>query len=96
MCVGGEWGSFLPKIPTHNLSFVKVWGLGSILVCTKNNLFKMFMGWEYSQTLGAPPTKPFPENHTLNTNSKNFYKWTSVSMTSQTRFKTIHEIWHPE
>ena len=72
VCVGGEWGSFLPKIPTHNLSFVKVWGLGSILVCTKNNLFKMFMGWEYSQTLGAPPTKPFPENHTLNTNSKNF------------------------
>lgn len=92
----GSRGSFLLRIPTHNLSFVKVWGLGFIPVCTKNHLFQVFLGWEYSQTLGAPPTKPFSENHTLNTNSKNFYKWTSVSMTSQTRFKTIHEAWHPE
>ena len=60
LCVlAGSGGSFLLGIPTHNLSFVKNWGLGFILVCTKNNLFNIFLGWEYSQTLGAPPTEPF-------------------------------------
>lgn len=46
---GGERGSFLlPGFPLQTIVKVR---LGFIPVCTKNHLFQVFLGWEYSQII---------------------------------------------
>ena len=59
VCVGGESGSFLPRIPTHNLWFVKVWGWGLYLSALKIIYLKCSWAASIPRHLGLHPQNLF-------------------------------------